>query len=531
MKRTMRERSLTLLLLFCLAVAVSAHKHVCHHDEYQKKVKMVSIGRDYNAMPAWRRILAVTEHQYRIFIDYNRGDTWINQADNQKLITQYNYCKRLINTAAQYFMNATKVTSEDQLTVEAISCNNVQFPGVTKATDLYVVVDTINNAQSSAFATAYACANETTTQRPVTGVFELNLAFIVNTKSNFLLYVPTFVHEMAHIVFFASDRFGGYRKNGQIRTDIVSKGVSFAGETRDLIVAPEVLDFAKTYFNNPNLQGVPLENGGGQGSAGSHWEKAFMPMEYMNPSVEQPGIMSEFTLRLMQASGWYSTVDLTFTMPYEWMKGQSSFNTIACPTTAEYCTSQGAASCSPDYLSKATCTGFSNFMGDCKYKANDGKYCVKDAPTDMKPEASEFYGFNSRCIMMNGPKCLKSSCDANNQVTFTIGQGAGQANVTATCNNNGATVMVGSQALTCPADLAVFCSKLNNACPNDCSGFGLCLQGKKCFCIDGYTGNDCSNNVGGEVSTVLPPVPSKQDSLGGIIKVAVAFLVLQFFAI
>lgn len=63
---------------------------------------------------------------------------------------------------------------------------------------------------------------------------------------------------------------------------------------------PKVRDFARDYYNCPTLPGVPLENNGGSGSANSHWEKTFLPNEFMNPYVTFPGIISDFTLKLFE---------------------------------------------------------------------------------------------------------------------------------------------------------------------------------------------------------------------------------------
>lgn len=72
------------------------------------------------------------------------------------------------------------------------------------------------------------------------------------------------------------------------------------------IVLPEVVDYARTFFNDPSITKVPLENDGGSGSVGSHWEKTFMPLEYMNATIESPGIISDFTLTFLRATGWYA---------------------------------------------------------------------------------------------------------------------------------------------------------------------------------------------------------------------------------
>ena len=44
------------------------------------------------------------------------------------------------------------------------------------------------------------------------------------------------------------------------------------GIKRQYINSPKVLEVAKKYFNCETIDGVELENYGGEGSAGFHWE-------------------------------------------------------------------------------------------------------------------------------------------------------------------------------------------------------------------------------------------------------------------
>ena len=52
-----------------------------------------------------------------------------------------------------------------------------------------------------------------------------------------------------------------------------------------LLFTPKVLSYVRNHFNCPSLTGVPLENEGGQGSIGSHWEKDIFYNEYMTSQL------------------------------------------------------------------------------------------------------------------------------------------------------------------------------------------------------------------------------------------------------
>ena len=104
------------------------------------------------------------------------------------------------------------VKSEDSMTFPGIICNTVDLPAFKMNIDLYVMVETINKPNESAFATAWSCSQDKFSARPTTGVYELNLAFIINSKMNYLLYYSTFIHEFTHILFFSKDLFKQFRR-------------------------------------------------------------------------------------------------------------------------------------------------------------------------------------------------------------------------------------------------------------------------------------------------------------------------------
>ena len=105
---------------------------------------------------------------------------------------------------------------------------------------------------------------------------------------------------------FSNVLFPSFYKNGKKRPiEETVKQINIAGINYTAIVVPECLEHARKHFNCSTLEGVPLENGGGDGSAGSHWEKLYLSNTYMNSVTEFPGYMSNFTLSLLNGSGWY----------------------------------------------------------------------------------------------------------------------------------------------------------------------------------------------------------------------------------
>ena len=172
-------------------------------------------------------------------------------------------------------------------------------------------------------------------------------------------------------------------------------GVTFQG-----IILPEVVEYAKVYFNDPSLTILPLEEEGGAGSSGSHWDKVFLTMEFMNPTIESPGILSEFTLTFLRATGWYD-IDAGAAQPYDWGKDDGPNHFKICPEGKEYCDAAdvGKNFCSRNHHNKAYCAGLNNFMSGCHMiRPISDVSCLKFIADQNNTSPEEVYGPHSRCF-------------------------------------------------------------------------------------------------------------------------------------
>lgn len=178
--------------------------------------------------------------------------------------------------------------------------------------------------------------------------------------------------------------------------------MTIAGTNYDAIILPDVVTYAKKYFNCPTLAGVPLESDGQVGTKGSHWEKLFIPNEYMNPTIENPGVLSGFTGAVLQASNWYTVLE-GFAQPYDWAKndGCGHFEFTTCPSGREYCSAGDVdkSFCSVDYMAKAACSSISEFLQTCNIiRAVPDTFCAKEPVPAREKSELETYGSHSRCI-------------------------------------------------------------------------------------------------------------------------------------
>jgi Leishmanolysin len=189
----------------------------------------------------------------------------------------------------------------------------------------------------------------------------LNFAFIKVQKIYQYLYFSTFAHEFTHILGFSDDLYKHYidpvtmlpltSVTTQMRVRSRSNPSSYEDFT--VITLKPVVDYARAYFSCPSLIGMPLENNGDSGSANSHWEKLFLPSEYMNPTVENPGQITEFTFNLLRGTGWYQ-VDSNNVQFYNWGLYVGCEHFSICPIGKGYCSAAESRQevCSPDYSSR-----------------------------------------------------------------------------------------------------------------------------------------------------------------------------------
>lgn len=64
---------------------------------------------------------------------------------------------------------------------------------------------------------------------------------------------------------------------------ILTTGTTVRGiSTTNVLYSPNVLAVARAHYNCPTLTGMLIENQGGAGSLGSHWEKTILMNEVMN---------------------------------------------------------------------------------------------------------------------------------------------------------------------------------------------------------------------------------------------------------
>ena len=140
------------------------------------------------------------------------------------------------------------------------------------------------------------------TKRPIVGVIYLNPNINLNIQNVDIYLKSILLHELTHILGFHYNLFQYYP--GGLEKTIKTEKEKRTKKNKDFIITPKVVDFAKKYFNCNEIDGVELENQ--HNLTSSHWEARILLGEYMTSSPYTPEqVISEFTLSLLEDSGWY----------------------------------------------------------------------------------------------------------------------------------------------------------------------------------------------------------------------------------
>lgn len=224
-------------------------------------------GANQNNPPTW--------HQLRIFIDYSFAEEYSKAS--RSIVSKYKLALITSDNVKKYFLRITQVNYRNILNFVGETCFIVKVLSFQKQADLYLVTSTENEPQTEYSVAVSLCFLSDIDERPILGALIINYAFITNTAIKEYVYFSTFAHEITRMLGFSSNLYTRYRIPGtNITRSDVAKDMTVSTERFDVVIMPEVLSYAKTFFKCSTLEGMPLENNGGSGIAGSHWEKLFL---------------------------------------------------------------------------------------------------------------------------------------------------------------------------------------------------------------------------------------------------------------
>ena len=359
--------------------------------------------------------------------------------------------------------------------------------------DLVIIPYFSDTIGTSVQAAATACVAISQTMQPKMGVIMINpnLDFSHYNSERFLEML--FLHEMSHVLIFHQAFFLSL---DMMKQEIVNEEVVY------YIKTPTVLEKAKLHFGCNSITGIPLENYGGAGSAGSHWESRYLLGDYMIATDYPEIVISDISLAVFEDSGFYKVNYYTGGL-FRFGKGEGcSFFNKKCiidggtPFANEFCIKSQEPFCTAGHLSKGHCyIGQYGSVINSHYQYFKNAYVGGYAPADYCPisfdnlyDKSEYY-FPTNCkygkTSMSHPDYGEkvgnnSVCMESSLVPTWSNQGEIFRSICyeILCNENTITVWIGSRTIECPKSGGlienpsgfrgkVVCPDYNSVCTSD----------------------------------------------------------------
>ena len=306
------------------------------------------------SQPTNKRRLTTFYTPIKIKLDYSYLDSQQNSDE-----TRITKIKKVLDNTLTYFEKLLSVLHTDFSYQPTHFKNYCKIPvfGSDYNTwgydnDLVIIPYFSDTLQSSVLAAATACVAISETMEPKMGVIMINpnLDFSYTNSERFLTML--FLHEISHVLifhqafFFSLNMISEQQKNG---------------ETIYYIKTPTVLEKAKLHYNCNSISGIPLENYGGAGSAGSHWESRYLLGDYMIATDYPEIVISDISLAVFEDSGLYKVNYYTGGL-FRFGKGEGcNFLEEKCITDGstlfanEFCIKTQEPFCTSGHLSKGHC--------------------------------------------------------------------------------------------------------------------------------------------------------------------------------
>ncbi|EGR33996.1 leishmanolysin family protein, putative [Ichthyophthirius multifiliis] len=418
-------------------------------------------------------------------------------------------------------------------------CQEIQIPendqkeGIPDS-DLHLyILYTKENSGTVADAVFCALADEGI-ERPTFGRVNFNLTNMDKfggDPESFENDLETTIHEILHVVGFSANAMY-YWINPETNEPFkilyknkLQKVYYYRGIKTALLTSKNVVEVTKKYFNCPTAEGMQIENQGGQGSIGAHWERTIIYNEMMTGAVVSVDrVFSIFTIAALKDSGFYPEVNENMSDDIFWGKGKGcDFLEKACQSQTEY---PEFPTNTQDILCSFEFDGFGIAQVD---RYADGCLIIQPPnnqicsnPNSINDKAQKHqeyqklsnYSTHSKCFQSTASKssyinnnesnlrCHRFKCSPDASL-ITILFPEIQHQIICRKIEQGQKKNIDESGLkakgqiTCPQDFKRFCN-YTPICPNFCSEQGVCVRGQ-CFCQSGYGGVDCSIKCSGAV--------------------------------
>ncbi|KAL4438372.1 hypothetical protein ABPG74_009411 [Tetrahymena malaccensis] len=516
-----------ILLLFTIFIvnALNNEQQVGSYSCLQDQLDLSEIVPDdyletFDEKYGHRKLQQYDPQPIRITLDFQELDNPMNGGGMTPNVKEY--LKKIMYAAQIYLAKLIKVYPRQQpikISMNQEKCHDITLPENIKTTgiydsDIHIYVTFLNNANYTALANAIWCQLD---PNPTVGRVQFNIGKMNLNESSTQAFQDNFstsLHEILHILGFSGNSVKYWidpdtnRPYGEQNAHKV-----FKRETRwevDNVVkvsSKNILKVSRIHYGCPSIDGMYLENQGGPGSMGSHWERDLLANEFMTASiVYRVYTISEFTAALLLDTGYYAEINSNLLMPIYWGKNKG------CDFFHKTCKAGKEFPEFPDNNVEESCDFYSEAIGtlqnydyysQCKiiYSFSNG-YCSSE---EFQPDEQlrQNTGKGSRCFRSNANikgydvldmkgRCFKAQCakDLSSIQVNVWGDEYVKCSYPNQIINLAEQTKTTQGTMKCPHDFDLFCN-FPKSCPNNCSNNGVCNNGY-CVCLNGYAGDDCS---------------------------------------
>ena len=497
------------LIFLSLFSLISPFK--CGHNKLNITKKIVKLTEEKS--PTTRKLDELVTRPIEFFIDYS----FIEQKVNLSSSTLKNI-KQGIDETVKIFQKLLTVTSAGNIKFnesldfcqDGFGVSSELSKGINADVAIFPIVLDESELGEGVIASAGACLITEEEKRPFVGVLNLGKSHNFSTRGYMKVFKMTLLHEISHILGFSSGLFEFFPHKDPV------KKVTVNGIERYLLATPKVLETAREHFGCQSLEGVELEDQGGDGSAGSHWESRLMLSDYMISTDYEDLVISPITLALFEDSGWYKVEYLTGGL-FKFGKGKGcEFLNSKCleapknnPTikfTEEFCKTSGEQKCFPSRTGKGVC-GIFNYKEDLEtqYQYFSDPKIGGFEPADFCPVTASLpnsYGYLSGHCQHGDLKNLNEESDEvfGKDSMCIDGEASSSSGTTklatcykVSCKKDSLTISVGKEKVKCSSseggvkkslknfeNYSIVCPDFEIACPMDvissyCNDFEDCV--------------------------------------------------------
>ena len=443
----------------------------CGHNKINKPPKILN---DSIIINDATRQLDESYHSISFFVDYTQMDY-----DGYGTPNYINFLKNSIDSTLQVFSELLRVKRSGKLSISnPLECSSKikkYEQSIKNGVDYDIILIPIIDPtlQDGVDAAASACFLSSLDNRPIMGYVLLNQNYSYEKTNAQEFLTMLLLHEITHILVFSENLYE-YYKYSDVTTTKTINGIS-----RTLIKTPKVINVAVQHFGCSSIDGIELENQGGEGSAGSHWEARIMLGDYMISTDYPEIVISDISLALFEDSGWYLVNYYTGGL-FRFGKGQGcEFLDSKCASKGEsnfeldFCDVRDENKCTSNNLNRGFCyiknydnlPGFYQYFGD---STTGGWKPVDYCPVTMTYPSDSYY-FSGSCvngetdieypsslgfIISDDSICIQSSLINSNMNSLSkyAYERAMCHKITCNSNDKKINIDIGEQIIECPTD-------------------------------------------------------------------------------